>query len=381
MIIKKYGYVAVALALAFASGCKEKEHGAFIVTGTIEHAPGKKILLMELPFSSDQPTVLDSTTLKEKGDFTLRGRADEEGIFRLVLENGPDIILVNDNKSLRVHLDVNDYRNYKVEGSPATASLHQLFNDYRSKDSALTSVFKQIDTLPKKPESDSVLNVLRVQRDIGLKDLNATVKNFIENSESAAARFYAIGLASRTMYPEELKPLAEASAKKFPQHSGIAKVLSMLTVQSTPKDAQVSSYKLLNQQAPDLTMTSLTGTPLSISSFKGKYVLVDFWASWCAPCRQENPNVVAAFNKYKDKNFTILGVSLDQDKAAWKQAVEKDKLSWSHMSDLKQWESPAVQAYQFDGIPFNVLLDPQGKIIASGLRGEQLEAKLQEIFK
>jgi peroxiredoxin len=378
-LYKRYAFIIVA-CLAFAAGCKEKEHGAFIITGTIENAIGKKVLLMELPMTSDQPTVLDSTILKDKGNFTLRGRADEEGIFRIVVENGPDVVIINDNKSLRLHLDVNNYRNYKVEGSPATASLHELFEQYRNKDSALTNVFKQIDTLSKTATNDSVLTVLRVQRDIGLKDLNSTVKNFIENSESAAARFYALGLASRTMYPEELKPLAEASAKKFPQHSGLARVVSLLTVQTTPKES-TSSYKLINQPAPDLTMTSLAGTPLSISSFKGKYVLVDFWASWCAPCRQENPNVVAAYNKYKEKNFTILGISLDKDKEAWRAAIQKDQLDWSHMSDLKQWESPAVQAYQFDGIPFNVLIDPQGTIIASGLRGEQLEAKLAEIFK
>jgi peroxiredoxin len=108
---------------------------------------------------------------------------------------------------------------------------------------------------------------------------------------------------------------------------------------------------------------------------------VDFWASWCGPCRQENPNVVAAYNQFKDKNFTVLGVSLDEDKAAWQKAITKDNLTWNHMSDLKQWESEAVKAYGFEGIPFNVLIDPQGKIIASGLRGEELESKLKEVLK
>ena len=141
------------------------------------------------------------------------------------------------------------------------------------------------------------------------------------------------------------------------------------------------AYSLLGKLAPNLTMPDLNGKAVSISSFKGKFLLVDFWASWCGPCRQENPNVVAAYNRFKTKNFTILGVSLDQDKDAWQAAIAKDNLTWNHMSDLKQWQSAAVQTYGFEGIPFNVLIDPTGKIIASGLRGEQLEKKLEEVLK
>jgi len=373
----------LSLLLAIVTSCQQKKHGAFVVTGEIENAPGKKVMLMETPYSDAPPVILDSAVLKDKGSFTLRGRANEEGIYRVVIDNGPDVILINDNNDIKLHLDVSDYRNYTVKGSPASESLHTLFEDYRGKDSVILTTFKEIDSLKGLPGNDSLTRVLQTKNDQQVNDLNSLLKKYIDNSASPAASLYALGMASQSIPNEELKTLVDATAKKFPEHAGLAKIKSVMAVKAQPASSQNAEavYPLLNKPAPDLTMNDLNGKPLSISSFRGKYVLIDFWASWCAPCRQENPNVVSAYNKYKDKNFTILGVSLDQDKAAWQKAIEKDGLNWSHMSDLKQWESAAVQAYGFDGIPFNVLVDPAGKIIASSLRGPALEAKLAEVLK
>ena len=133
--------------------------------------------------------------------------------------------------------------------------------------------------------------------------------------------------------------------------------------------------------APDITMNDTEGKPFSLSSLKGKYVLVDFWASWCGPCRGENPNIVEAYNKFKDKNFTILGVSLDEDKDAWLKAIKDDNLTWKQISDLKGWNNAAVPLYGFDAIPYNVLVDPEGKIIATSLRGSTLQLFLAKTLK
>jgi peroxiredoxin len=135
------------------------------------------------------------------------------------------------------------------------------------------------------------------------------------------------------------------------------------------------------QPAPDFTLNDPSGKPVSLSSFKGKITLLDFWASWCGPCRGENPNVVAAYQKYHNKGFDILAVSLDEEKEAWLKAIEKDRLTWTHVSDLKGWASSAAALYGIQSIPANYLLDKEGKIIAKDLRGEALEAKLAELFK
>ncbi len=136
----------------------------------------------------------------------------------------------------------------------------------------------------------------------------------------------------------------------------------------------------VGKQAPDFTQNDSTGTPVSLSSFKGKYLLVDFWASWCGPCRAENPNVVKLYADYKDKGFDILGVSLDQQKAPWLKAIEDDKLRWNHVSDLKGWGNEVAKLYGVSSIPHTILLDKEGKIIAKNLRGEELRAKIAELL-
>jgi thiol-disulfide isomerase/thioredoxin len=132
---------------------------------------------------------------------------------------------------------------------------------------------------------------------------------------------------------------------------------------------------------PEIKYPNPDGKIIPLSSLKGKVVLIDFWASWCRPCRAENPNVVRLYEKYKEKGFTVYSVSLDKDKTSWVNAIQQDNLTWpNHVSELKFWESSVVKEYGFDGIPFTMLLDKEGKIVDVGLRGNQLEEKLKELI-
>lgn len=203
------------------------------------------------------------------------------------------------------------------------------------------------------------------------------------------------------VYYQNLKQLTEKAkgrlslflpAQELLQEEREVLLLAELTKELSEKNpkSEVVSYLLKNTEkakatavgvaAPDFTLNNPEGQAIALSSLRGKYVLIDFWASWCGPCRRENPNVVRVYQKYKSKGFEILGVSLDQDRQAWLDAIAKDGLAWKHVSDLAQWQSAVVPLYNIQGIPLTVLLDKDGKIVAKNLRGQALEDKLAELL-
>ncbi len=368
---KKIGFLVIICLSVFA--CRQKSaDGEFEVSGHIKGVKKQLAYLQQFPYEGSALQIVDSATLGDDGSYKLHTIGKEEGLYTVGVINGPQAIFINDNDDITINLDSINFRHPEVKNSDATKSIYNFMDDYIKRDSVVGMAYQQAN----EPDATDSVKQAFQQRFLSL---NNFIKDYINKAQSPAAVYFAISqIPQQTMPLDDLITLATSASNRFKGHAGLNTLKERLTTiaeQNSPKP-----YPLTNKPAPELTMQDVNGKTVRISDFKGKYLLVDFWASWCSPCRQENPNVVAAYNRYKDKNFTILGVSLDDDKQAWKDAIAKDGLAWNHMSDLKMWDSEAVKAYGFDGIPFNVLIDPSGNIIASSLRGSDLEAKLAQVL-
>lgn len=379
----KHFFSFVLLAAIAVTSCNASgDPNNFTVSGKITHSSSPNIFLEQVIYDNTGPKTVDSGKLAADGSYKLKGNTKEQSLFLLTVDHKPVAIFINDNNDIRISDDLNaNFRTPYISNSDATKSLYQFLNDFRSKDSVLADTYHKMQSAYDANPNDSSIAILQEQGKQVMESLTAYMENYVHKSNSPAAIYYALSIAAqRSILPlEELDTLATEASERFKEHGGLAAFKGVIAQAKANNSNETSSW--VNKQAPDLTMNDVNGKPVSISNFRGKYVLVDFWASWCKPCRMENPNVVAAYNKYKDKNFAILGVSLDEDKNAWMNAIENDKLEWTQISDLKQWESAAVSTYKIEGIPFNVLIDPNGKIIAESLRGDALEQKLAEVLK
>ena len=338
----------------------------FTINGYLKGLPDQAEVVLK---NEDVQQDLLAQAKSSGGRFTLKGKLTEANLYYLTVEGNPQrlylfvepaVITIDGNKD-----SVNTARVGGSRSNQDFAEFNRTFNPLFMRAQELAQKINGGDPDPTgvlRPEYASLMRKMQDQTDA-----------FVDNhNQSVVAAFAAMVM---TQVTEDVFVTEERYQSLSPavQQSYFGRML-----QQHITEGKIGA---VGTDAIDFTQNDTTGSPVSLSSFRGKYVLVDFWASWCKPCRMENPNVVEAYRKYQAKNFTVLGVSLDRARDPWLQAIKDDRLTWTHVSDLKFWNNEAAAKYRISSIPQNFLVGPDGKIIARNLRGEELQQRLAILLK
>lgn len=347
------------------------------IAGKVKSASPGGTVYME---SNGQPAIrLDSAKLDKDNRFTLKTRVPEGGgVYLMNVAGGQKVVvLLEGGETLNIAADgfVTDVKTGKkgqavVTGSKNMEHYAKLMAEYEAIRVKNTSWQTQYNEAAEKKDQKK-MEAIMAQSELSSKGFTNQVKAMLPDMGTSLVALFATNFLSVDNDFETLDVLAQRFERENPNSPQAKGFIGNI--------ARIRGL-MMGGVAPDIALNDTTGAAVPLSSLRGKYVLIDFWASWCGPCRMENPNVVKMYNKYKDKGFTIYSVSLDQSRDSWVRAIRNDNLTWTHVSDLRFWQSAAAQQYGVTGIPKTFLIDKEGKIIAKDLRGPALEQKLEEVL-
>ena len=367
--------LSVILLLSFCDG--NKKNSSFQLKGTLSDSKAETLYLEKL--GSSKQVIIDSVILDENGNFEFTNYTPKIGFYRIKTNDKNFAMLVLDSADkVTITGSVKDLGNtFKVEGSPETTIFIEYNNLSKSRDIKLDSLNKEFQLLMEtnKMDSkrmDSLSAIFEGPYNSIINQTNTLMVDKISKNTNMYSSIMAIQALDPDKYSDLYKSLDAGLSKKFPKDKNVIMFHEVV-------ERMLSTN--IGQFAPEISLPSPDGKEIALSSLKGKLVLIDFWASWCGPCRKEMPNVVKIYSKFKNKGFEIYGVSLDQDKEKWMEAITKDGINWPQVSDLKYWDNVAARIYNVQGIPYTVLIDKDGKIIAKNLRGQELEKKIAEVLK
>lgn len=375
-------WLPVCIAILVAA-CVPKREKTYAIQGTFSGAANETLRVEMLSFpninSAPSAVVLDTVTTDGEGAFAVTGIPGGPVILRIRLLQDPgyQVILSLNSDNTIVHADPNSSDMPEVKGSASNASFYGFIEASRNFKNAVLDKRSRIKAY-RDAGNDSLATVAAAAYEAENKNYIDYIVHYADTAHSVANKIIAIESLQFSTHFAVIQTMAE-QIFKTDTTSVYAKELRSKIERYAMFEESAPANSFIGKPAPDIEMRSPDGQVFSLSALKGRLVLLDFWASWCAPCRRENPNVVQVYDKYKDKGFTVFSVSLDVNRDAWMRAIANDKLDWPyHVSELNQWESSAASAYHVSGIPASFLIDKEGIIIAENLRGAALDHAVGE---
>jgi peroxiredoxin len=374
--------------------CNSIKGEEFVINGTIKNTKSKFIFLEKLSHSSI--FLVDSVKINDKGNFIFKANIDQIGFYRITLSKNASqsptwLLSLSPNEKLTATLDALKPNEYIFKGDPKQSDFQTMLQTVNTQQADLMQLSNQYQNItkdnPNSKDASALMQMIQSKSD----QFNTYIGNVLLNSINPITKYYLYSIILQQMQGQQLpneilqqitnfSKEIDSTLPKSIYASDFAKIASNLA-KSNQNNGEPEDMLSIGKPAPDVSFIDESGKNVTLSSFKGKTVLMDFWASWCRPCRNENPNVVAAYKKYKDKGFMIVSISQDRDLDRWKQAIIQDGLIWnSHFADQKINNAASI-LYKVSYIPKTYLIDKNGIIIAKDLRGAALEEALEKALK